>query len=162
MNMIANNLSTFYIFLYCVCQSFVASHLTRPPHNLSCYDCSTLNNGDSCKNLQLNNTAVQKSCKPGQMFCSVILFRYSTDVSSEYLFWSVERRCEETCQNGCNTVGERVKLFLCRSCCNGYLCNHGSKGNKSLPDDVPMILVTGMALYRYFSFFKSFETVFGG
>ncbi|XP_055937750.1 uncharacterized protein LOC129967100 [Argiope bruennichi] len=160
--MLRSSWSIYFIIIYIFAgQNLVASHLTRPPHNLSCYTCSTLNNGDSCRYLQLNDTGVQKSCKPNQMFCSVILFRYAAD-STDYLFWSIERRCEETCQEGCHTVGERVKLFLCRSCCNGYLCNFGNTGLKALPDDNYMILFTGMALYRYFSFFKSFETILWG
>ncbi|GIY82405.1 hypothetical protein CDAR_428221 [Caerostris darwini] len=149
--MIPSFTSLHILIAFTFCQKLVASHLTRPPHNLSCYHCSTLNNGDSCRYLQLNDTGVQKSCKPNQIFCSVILFRYAAD-STDYLFWSVERRCEETCQEGCNTVGERVKLFLCRSCCNGYLCNFGSAGLKALPDDNYMILFTGMALYRFLNF----------
>nr|XP_015915946.2 uncharacterized protein LOC107445942 [Parasteatoda tepidariorum] len=140
-------------------QTVIAGHLSRTPHNLSCYECNTLNHGDTCRNLQYNNSALQRSCKTSQMFCSVILFRYSAD-SSEYFFWSIERRCEETCHEGCNTVGERVKLFLCRSCCNKYLCNYGNFGTENAtPNDKYLILIAGMALYRYFTFFKSLETL---
>ncbi|GFY21680.1 uncharacterized protein TNCV_1168241 [Trichonephila clavipes] len=73
---------------------------------------------------------------------AVITGQKITSDSSDFMFWSVERRCEETCQEGCNTVGERVKLFLCRSCCNGYLCNYGNTGLKALPDENYMILFT--------------------
>ncbi|KFM66834.1 hypothetical protein X975_03461, partial [Stegodyphus mimosarum] len=66
------SLSAFTVFLFFSQTEIIAgSHLSRPPHNLSCYHCSTLNDGESCRDLKLNNTENQRSCKPNQMFCSV-------------------------------------------------------------------------------------------
>ena len=43
--------------------------------------------------------------------------------SEEYVPWSLERGCAETCKNFCVTMGTRTKVTYCTSCCTEPFCN---------------------------------------
>ena len=43
--------------------------------------------------------------------------------SEEYVPWSMERGCAETCKNFCVTMGTRTKVTYCTSCCTEPFCN---------------------------------------
>ena len=66
--------------------------------------------------------------------------------SEEYVPWSLERGCAETCKNFCVTMGTRTKVTYCTSCCTEPFCN---TDNAAAPGVIPfgtMALLLGPLL----------------
>ncbi|XP_076368280.1 uncharacterized protein LOC143255845 [Tachypleus tridentatus] len=93
--------------------------------NNTCYFCSTIFDGESCLTLPTNvSRSLQRVCGPDEMFCTVLRIDYGP-TGEDASFWSIERNCTNHCQEGCVVLGEKTKLYHCRSCCHGNLCNSG-------------------------------------
>lgn len=91
--------------------------------NLTCYSCNSQLEGEGCRFPHNLSRAMMRICPASHRFCSVIRVDYSVDPGGSTYAFSIERTCSEQCTVECNAVGERLRLYLCRSCCTESLCN---------------------------------------
>ncbi|XP_029829656.2 uncharacterized protein LOC115314671 [Ixodes scapularis] len=101
--------------------------------NLSCYSCNSQLEGEGCRFPHNISRAMIRTCPASHRYCTVTRVDYSVDPGSASLAFSIERSCSEQCTTECVAVGERLRLYLCRSCCQGSLCNTGNGTRWSLP-----------------------------
>ncbi|KAL3198288.1 hypothetical protein MRX96_044425, partial [Rhipicephalus microplus] len=62
---------------------------------------------------------------------------YSVDPGGAMRAFSIERSCSEHCTTECVAVGERLRLYMCRSCCAESLCNTGNEARALLEEGGP-------------------------
>ncbi|XP_053964485.1 uncharacterized protein LOC128867360 [Anastrepha ludens] len=102
---------------------------TERINDLSCYECDTMDHGESCVDVTTRNlSSFIRKCKGEEFICMVKRFSYTTSTensTSAPKMWSLDRRCAVNCEAGCIVIGERTKLYACTSCCEKSLCNTG-------------------------------------
>ncbi|CAG9864124.1 unnamed protein product [Phyllotreta striolata] len=105
-------------------------------HDLWCFKCDTMLNGDKCLDLEGNDTYMHHKCSKEQRKCQVRRISMSTstdEVTGKPKLWLLQRNCSESCEPGCIVIGERTKLHSCITCCDERnYCNDGS-GAATLP-----------------------------
>ncbi|CAB3361570.1 Hypothetical predicted protein [Cloeon dipterum] len=102
-------------------------------NNLTCYSCSSLEDGEKCANITKNSSSEEvekfaRSCPDDMRICIVKRISYTTsneNSTSTPKMWSLERNCSSKCEPGCIVIGERTKLYACTNCCDTKLCNVG-------------------------------------
>ncbi|KAG0417237.1 hypothetical protein HPB47_005772 [Ixodes persulcatus] len=142
--------------------------------NLSCYSCNSQLEGEGCRFPHNISRAMIRTCPASHRYCTVarpdlgayfgsnsrrVRFGnggvpasqvtrvdYSVDPGSASLAFSIERSCSEHCTTECVAVGERLRLYLCRSCCQASLCNTGNGARWSLPT-WPLLLAVAAASF---------------
>ncbi|KAK8767119.1 hypothetical protein V5799_006100 [Amblyomma americanum] len=112
--------------------------------NLTCYMCNSQLEGEGCRFPHNMSLAMRRTCPPSHRFCTVIRVDYSVDPGGATRAFSIERNCSEHCTTECVAVGERLRLYLCRSCCTDSLCNTGNGARSALLEDrvaVPLLVL---------------------
>ncbi|XP_060523805.1 uncharacterized protein LOC132700472 [Cylas formicarius] len=99
-------------------------------HDLWCYRCDSMVDGDRCLNMTGNHTNMHTKCGKDQKKCQVRRISMSTsteEVTGRPMLWMLQRNCSETCESGCIIIGERTKLHSCITCCDEHnFCNAGN------------------------------------
>lgn len=69
-----------------------------------------------------------RDCTDDENFCSIVSVVRIEFVQESFYpkFWALERNCSKSCNTGCMTIGERVRLRVCSQCCRTPNCNFGS------------------------------------
>ncbi|XP_077520807.1 uncharacterized protein LOC144132350 isoform X3 [Amblyomma americanum] len=112
--------------------------------NLTCYTCNSQLEGEGCRFPHNMSLAMRRTCPPSHRFCTVTRVDYSVDPGGATRAFSIERNCSEHCTTECVAVGERLRLYLCRSCCTDSLCNTGNGARSALLEDrvaVPLLVL---------------------
>ncbi|XP_054258238.1 uncharacterized protein LOC128983104 [Macrosteles quadrilineatus] len=127
-------------------------------HDVWCYKCDTMDDGDRCSNLSAGNESkLVYKCPEHRTICMVKRYSYTTSTensTSVLRMWSLERNCTSRCEPGCIVIGERTKLYACTTCCERSLCNTGTGGASSLRFNIltdiliPAILPMSMRINR--------------
>ena len=75
-----------------------------------------------------NNDIRTRQCMEDENFCSIVSVVRIEFVQENFYpkFWALERNCSKSCNTGCMTIGERVRLRVCSQCCRTANCNFGS------------------------------------
>nr|XP_023012816.1 uncharacterized protein LOC111502884 [Leptinotarsa decemlineata] len=107
---------------------------TEKQHDLWCYRCDTMLDGERCMDLGENYTAIHHKCTKEQKKCQVRRISMSTstdEITGKPKLWLLQRNCSEMCEPGCIVIGERTKLHSCITCCDEHnYCNAGSGSDK--------------------------------
>ncbi|XP_044758020.1 uncharacterized protein LOC123316110 isoform X1 [Coccinella septempunctata] len=102
-------------------------------HDLWCYRCDTMVDGESCLDLHGNYSWMNMKCSKEQKKCQVRRISMSTstdEITGKPKLWLLQRNCSESCEPGCIVIGERTKLHSCITCCDeNNFCNSGSLAN---------------------------------
>ncbi|KAK9881905.1 hypothetical protein WA026_018100 [Henosepilachna vigintioctopunctata] len=102
-------------------------------HDLSCYRCDTMVDGEGCLDLHGNFTSMHMKCSREQKKCQVRRISMSTstdEITGKPKLWLLQRNCSETCEPGCIVIGERTKLHSCITCCDEHnFCNADSSAH---------------------------------
>jgi len=119
-------------------------------HDLWCYKCDTMDDGDKCSNLSTGNESkLVYKCPEHRNICMVKRYSYTLsteNTTSSPRLWSLQRNCTSRCEPGCIIIGERTKLFACTTCCERSLCNTGSGGANRLNFSTNIIVPIFIAL----------------
>ncbi|RZB40790.1 uncharacterized protein BDFB_009942 [Asbolus verrucosus] len=103
---------------------------TEKQHDLWCYRCDTMVDGERCLDLVGNYSYMHTKCHKEQKKCQVRRISMSTstdEITGKPKMWLLQRNCSETCEPGCIVIGERTKLHSCITCCDEKnFCNAGS------------------------------------
>uniref|UniRef100_A0A6P7GN84 Uncharacterized protein LOC114340115 isoform X3 n=1 Tax=Diabrotica virgifera virgifera TaxID=50390 RepID=A0A6P7GN84_DIAVI len=119
-----------------ICKSLGETHhktkgATEKQHDLWCYKCNTMVDGERCLEMDGNNyTSMHHKCSREQKKCQVQRISMSTstdEVTGKPTLWLLQRNCIESCEPGCIVIGERTKLHSCITCCDEHnYCNAGN------------------------------------
>ncbi|XP_045467331.1 uncharacterized protein LOC123675833 [Harmonia axyridis] len=133
-------------------------------HDLWCYRCDTMVDGESCLDLHGNHTWMNMKCSKDQKKCQVRRISMSTstdEITGKPHLWLLQRNCSESCEPGCIVIGERTKLHSCITCCDEHnFCNSGSSAQSIYLS----VVILGLVLFRIMDtslknfFFVSFRT----
>lgn len=116
------------------------------PDNLTCYACNSQLDGEECRFPHNMTKPMLRTCPASHRFCSVTRVDYSLDPGVSRPF-SIERSCSEHCTTECVAVGERLRLYMCRSCCRGSLCNVGDSAPYSLGPNFFILMFLTVTLH---------------
>lgn len=110
--------------------------------NLTCYSCNSQLEGEGCRFPHNMSLAMRRTCPPSHRFCTVTRVDYSVDPGGAMRAFSIERNCNEHCTTECVAVGERLRLYMCRSCCAESLCNTGNEARALLEEGSRALLTS--------------------
>ncbi|CAH1108059.1 unnamed protein product [Psylliodes chrysocephalus] len=131
-------------------------------HDLWCYKCDTMTNGEKCLDLEGNDTTMHHKCNKEQKKCQVRRISMSTstdEVTGKPKLWLLQRNCSESCEPGCIVIGERTKLHSCITCCDEHnYCNAGSVAAKTAANQ---FLVSSFSFLCAFVGFRALMAVAG-
>ncbi|XP_057668668.1 uncharacterized protein LOC130901360 [Diorhabda carinulata] len=125
---------------------------TEKQHDLWCYRCDTMLDGERCLDVEGNNNSyLHHKCTREQKKCQVRRISMSTstdEITGEPKLWLLQRNCTESCEPGCIIIGERTKLHSCITCCDEYnYCNAGGGASPNRHISCA-VLVTSFAILR--------------
>lgn len=112
--------------------------------NLSCYSCNSQLENEGCRFPQNISRTKIRTCPASHRYCTVTRVDYSVDPGSPTLAFSIERSCSEQCTTECVAVGERLRLYLCRSCCQETLCNTGNQAGWLAPTSLLLVIMAAL------------------
>ncbi|XP_077540817.1 uncharacterized protein LOC144153052 [Haemaphysalis longicornis] len=107
---------------------------TEERQNLTCYACNSQLDSEGCRFPHNMSLAMRRTCPPSHRYCTVTRVDYSVDPGGATRAFSIERNCSEHCTTECVAVGERLRLYMCHSCCSDSLCNTGNEARALLEE----------------------------
>ncbi|KAJ8911664.1 hypothetical protein NQ315_014023 [Exocentrus adspersus] len=127
----------------CICPKIDAGetqHRTKAAsekqHDLWCYRCDTMVDGDRCLDLIGNFSHMHAKCTKEQKKCQVRRISMSTstdEITGKPKLWLLQRNCSEVCEPGCIVIGERTKLHSCITCCDEHNYCNADSGSYKVP-----------------------------
>lgn len=124
-------------------------------NHLHCYNCNTMEHGDSCINH--NNQSFRRfeyKCTGEFKICVTQWYSYTTSTensTSAVNLWLLKRNCAKKCEPGCIVMGERTKIYACTQCCATNFCNVGKGGALSDHNIGPLHQLYVLLLYAVVS-----------
>ncbi|XP_076250721.1 uncharacterized protein LOC143190363 [Rhynchophorus ferrugineus] len=121
-------------FVDCIETQHRTKAASEKQHDLWCYRCDSMVDGEKCLDLAGNHSHLHYKCHKEQKKCQVRRISMSTsteEITGKPKLWLLQRNCSETCESGCIVIGERTKLHSCITCCDEHnFCNAGSPASR--------------------------------
>lgn len=134
-----------FLFLVINLSDISNSAAAKPLH---CYECSTEDSGDDCKNRTILEEQKEywKKCEDNQTFCMVASHTMPEQrIKGIPNIWSMRRSCATECKPKCKQPPSPLKILSCTFCCRHDFCNGDDRPDlKVLATTTPLACVTTM------------------